>query len=144
MIAVAFDVPDAKKTTPMKTLNIALFLSFALTAVNLWADANSDAIQKLSLLPGAPLVLTVDTSAGSPTVVLTDKGALINNSKTPVPFDQVLSTLADLPKEAWPAGRVVSVSTNPPADSGYGAAPKSAVDQVESDLQSANIRVLHP
>jgi hypothetical protein len=124
----------------MKTLILLFFVSAAL---QVQADANSDALQKLGSLPSAPLVITMDQASGSPSVILTDKGAFINKSKTPVPFDHVLSTLAALPKEAWPYGRVLFFSASPVGLPGASAPPKAVADKVELDLQKANIRLLH-
>lgn len=124
----------------MKSLKtVALFFA-AGAGVHLWADANADALQKLAQLPSAPMIITIDQAAGSPSVVLTDKGALINKSTAPVPFDQILSKLAALPASAWPYGRVLLYSSSGAA--GYAAPPKPIADKVESDLQQANIRLL--
>ena len=128
----------------MKTLTATILLLFACAVVRLWADAEADALQKLGLIADPPLVITMDQAAGSPLVILTDKGALINKAKTPVPFDQVLSKLAALPKEAWPNGRVLFYSSSPVGIAGAAAPPKSEVDKVELELQKANIRLVPP
>jgi hypothetical protein len=124
----------------MKILKLALLLLSISTFTGVRADANSDALQKLAQVPNAPLVITQDQASGSPTVILTDKGALINKSTNPVPFDQVLIALAALPKDAWPWGRVVFYSGTP----AVGSAPsKDVADKVELDMEKANIRLLH-
>ena len=118
---------------------VALFLS-TLGSGTLWADPDSDVQQKLAALPSAPLVVTMDQAAGSPSVILTDKGAFINHAKEPVAFDKVLAALADLPKTAWHFGRIVVISPPAPGDN---PAPKDVADKVELTLETANIRLLH-
>ncbi len=118
-----------------------LFLA-ACSLSGVWADANSDALRKLALLPAPPMIITMDQASSSPSVVMTAKGALVNKSQTPVPFDQVLIALAALPPAAWPNGRVVLFSSQPASASGNAAAYKSKVEKVESALQGANIRLL--
>jgi hypothetical protein len=135
--------PNGATCSTMKTLPAAALLLFASSCIHLWADAKSDALQKLAQVSNPPMVITQDQASGSPSVVLTDKGVLINKSKTPVPFDQVLTALAALPQDAWPYGRVVFYSPAPAADSGAAAPPQAVVDQVEADLLKANIRLLH-
>ncbi len=122
----------------MKNLFLA-GAAFVLGAASLRADPGSDAIKKLNDLPPAPMIITMDQAKGSPSVVLVDKGAMVNGSKTPIAFDQVLPALAALPKDAWPFGRVVLFNPEPV---GVGTAPKSVTDSVQSDLQKAGIRVL--
>ena len=122
----------------MKKISFALI---ALTAgmVALSADPQADALKKLNDLPPPPMIITMDQAKGSPSIVLIDKGALINGAKTPVAFDQVLAALAALPKDAWPFGRVALFNPEPV---GVGTAPKLVTDGVQADLQKAGIRVL--
>ena len=122
----------------MKTLKITFLLFVACTSINLWADAKADVLAKLAEIPNAPMVITMDQAAGSPTVMLTDKGAIINKAADPIPFDQILTKLAALPKTAWPNGRVVFYSISATAPT------QDISDKVEADLASANIRLLHP
>ena len=123
----------------MKTLKLAFVLLMTCTAISVRADANADALAKLAQVPAPPMVITMDQAAGSPTIVLTDKGAIINKGTTPVPFNQILIKLATLPADAWPNGRVVFYSI-----SAIAAPPQAVSDKVETDLQTANIRLLHP
>jgi hypothetical protein len=123
----------------MKALPAVFACVFMASIVGLRADDQADAIKKLSDLPSAPMIITMDQAKGSPSVVLTDKGAMINQAKAPIPFDQVLGALAALPKDVWPFGRVVLYNPEPV---GLGTPPKSVADGVEADLQKAGIRVL--
>lgn len=78
----------------------------------------------------------------SSSLVLTARGAFINNSKMPVPFDQVLKALADLLQKAWPNGRVIIFYPFPPGPSNPGDEPlPSEVKKVEADLKAAGIQV---
>ena len=124
----------------MKIRNVAGFLFLVCAGLHSWADANEDAHQKLDQIPSAPLVVTMDQAIASPSVSLTDKGALIGKSTTPVPYDQVLSALAALPKSAWPYGKIVLFATSV---GGQGAPAKADADKVQLDLQMANIHLLH-
>jgi hypothetical protein len=126
----------------MKIFRISFLLLCTLT-FGVRADATGDAEKKLAEIDNPPLVITTDTAAGSPTVTVTDKGVWINQSKAPLPYDQVLVGLAALPKEAWPCGRVVYFSASP-ADPSQGAAPaKADADKIELDLQKQNFRLVH-
>ena len=127
----------------MKTLNLALLLLFISALVHLQADAASDTQQKLDAISNPPMVVTNDQAIVSPTVILTDKGAIINKSATPVPFDHVLAALAALPTGAWPYGRIVQYSPAPIGLPGATAPAKAVADKVEADMQNANIRVIH-
>ncbi len=122
------------------TTATAVALLLTLGSFHLCADVDPDIQQKLAAIPNAPLVITMDQVSGSPSVVLTERGALINDSKVPVSFDKLLAALADLPKTAWHFGRIVVIS--PPAP-GTVPAPKDVADKVELDLQKANIRLFH-
>jgi len=126
----------------MKILQAALLLLVASALVRVWANADADALQKLGL-PDPPMIVTYDQATASPSVILTDKGALINKATTPVPFAQILAKLAALPKTAWPYGRVVLYAPVPVGVPGYAAPPKPDAAKVESDLQNANIRLIH-
>ena len=121
----------------MKTLKLAFVLLMTCAAISVRADANADALAKLAQVPAPPMVITMDQASGSPMIVLTDKGAIINKGATPVPFNQILIKLAALPADAWPNGRVVfySISANAPP-------PQAVSSKVETDLQTANIRLL--
>ena len=123
----------------MKALPTVFAFVFVASIVSLKADDQADALKKLNDLPSAPMIITMDQAKGSPSLILTDKGAVINQAKAPIPFDQILGALAALPKDAWPFGRVVLYNPEPV---GVGTPPKSVADGVEADLQKAGIRVL--
>jgi hypothetical protein len=77
----------------------------------------------------------------TPVVILTEKGAYINGAADPVPFDAVISSLANLPDDEWPSGRVVSFYPSHPGKSGPGQGPPPAgvAQKVAEDLKSAGI-----
>jgi hypothetical protein len=126
----------------MKNLSAAFLVTAFSTLgnIHLSADVDSDARQKLAELPNAPMIITMDQVSGSPSVILTDKGALINDSKVPVAYEKLLQALADLPKAAWHFGRIVVIS---PAPAGVTPAPKDVADKAELDMEKANIRLFH-
>jgi len=113
---------------------------FVLGLSSVRADDNSAALEKLRMIPSAQgNVVTWDQSK-IPLLILTARGAFINHSKVPVPFDQVLKALADLPKEAWPCGRVILDYPFPPGLSTDHPPLPSDVKKVEDDLKAAGIQ----
>jgi len=119
----------------------SLFLSILFFST-VRADDNSAALDKLRSIPAAPDNVVLDQSKKAPLVFLTVRGAFINNSKTPVPFDQVLKTLADLPKSAWPYGRAIVYFPFPPGLSIERAPDPRIARKVEADLKEAGISFL--
>lgn len=110
--------------------------------VGVRADDKADALAKLDEIP-VPLGTTgITPTKISPQLVVTSRGVLINDAKTPVPFDRVLEALANLPKEAWPNGRTIIYYPSPPGVHYREDEPKASdVKRVEADLKLAGIKL---
>jgi hypothetical protein len=124
----------------LAVLCLALLGVYALTT---FSRADPSDLEKLRRIP--PADLHHSGSDNIPYVVLTDKGAFINHSKDPVAFNQVLKALANLPKSAWPCGRLIEFHPSP----SFGlqsilnapkGPPESKVNEVEADLKAAGIK----
>ena len=130
------------KNTQMKTQILGSVLLFVLGFSSVRADDNSVALEKLRKIPPAPARMNEEPDR-NPLIFLTARGAFINHSKTPVPFNQLLKVLADLPKEAWPYGRAITFFPFPPGINQPGDEPSPAdVKKVEADLKAAEISFL--
>jgi hypothetical protein len=124
----------------MKT-GILILLVFILVLSSARADDNSAALEKLLQIPPAPANVSLSLPKKLTLLVVKAQGVFINDSNTPVPFDQVLEALAALPKEAWPYGRVILYFPSPPGLSNPGDQPNPAdVKRVEADLKAAGIQ----
>ena len=125
----------------MKTRIFGSLILFILGFSSGQADNDSDALEKLRKLSPAPAnVYQIGEDKLTPLLVVKARGVFINNSQTPVPFDQVLVALAALPKKAWPYGRVIEYSPGPIGQSSPGDSPRQKdVKQVESMLKQAGI-----
>jgi len=120
---------------------ILILLVFILAHLSVRADDHSAALEKLRKIPAAQGTVINWDQSKVPSLILTARGAFINNSKIPVPFDQVLKALADLPKEAWPCGRVIMYSPFPPGLTTDHQPLPSDVKKVEADLKAAGIQL---
>ncbi len=126
--------------------NARLNMFLALIAVSVLTSCShgtpSD-LEKLRSLPPADLSHP-DLWDKIPYIVLTEKGACINHSKVPVPFDRLLNALANLPKSAWPCGRLIEFHDSPNMglqsikDEQKGP-PASKAYEIETDLRAAGI-----
>jgi len=126
----------------MKT-RLLILLIFISGLFNVRADDNSDVLEKLRQIP-QPTSAPIDDDKLKPMLVLKAQGAFINDSKTPVPFDQVLKALAALPRKSWPFGRVVLYFPAPFGISSPQDQPNPAeVKRVEADLKAAGIQLEH-
>jgi hypothetical protein len=105
------------------------------------ADNDSDALEKLRKLPQAPAdEYQIDEDKLTPLLVVKARGVFINESQTPVPFDQVLVALAALPQKAWPYGRVIEYFPGPFGITQPKDRPSVAdVKKVEAKLKAAGI-----
>jgi hypothetical protein len=124
---------------------VVLVLSLLnLGCFEIWADSNSAAIDKLHGIPPAvPNYFPQDDNNPKiPLLILTADGAFVNKAKTPIPFDKVLKALSDLPKDAWPYGRVILYYNSPPGLSDGRLPRASDVKQVEADLKAADIKLI--
>ena len=126
----------------MKNGSRILLMLFALCLFSLRADTNSSALEKLRQIPAAPANVAEMQSLKGPSLILTARGAFLNSSKTPIPFDQILNALASLPKEAWPYGRVIYYSRTPPGLTMDHAPSLQIMEKVESDLKEAKIQLI--
>ncbi len=123
----------------LAVLCLALLSVCALTT---FSRTDPSHLEKLRRIP--PADFHHSGSDKIPHVVLTDKGALINDSKIPVPFDGVLKALANLPKSAWPCGRLILFQPSPSGGlqsiiNAPKGPPQSKVNEVEADLKAAGI-----
>jgi hypothetical protein len=73
-----------------------------------------------------------------PSVILTAKGAYINGGATPLPFDAVISTLANYPESAWPCGRLIHFVPFQPGAPEQ-SAPSATVKKIMAKLKEAGI-----
>ena len=126
----------------MKT-GILIFLVFIMGSPSLRADDDSAALDKLRKIPPTPANINWDQFKKPISLMLTARGAFINDSTTAIPFDQVLIALAALPPKAWGHGRAILFSDSPcgicaPGDH----APTDAIiKKVVDALKSADVKI---
>jgi len=126
----------------MKARIFVSLVLFILGLICVRADNDSIVMEKLRQIPPATAIIDIDEDKLTPMLVLTARGALINHSKTPVPCDQVLRALANLPKKIWLYCRVILYFPSPPGISLPGDRPLPAdVKKVEADLKAAGIQL---
>jgi hypothetical protein len=107
------------------------------------ADDDSAALEKLRKIPIPPALANIDEDKLTPVLVLTARGAFINDSKTPVSFHQVLKALAALPRKAWSYGRAILYYSSPYGNSNPGDWPNPAdAKKVEVDLKAADVELI--
>jgi hypothetical protein len=134
------------KQQQMRFWILRLFLLIGVGALAARADSNSDAIDKLSRIPPADPKWedTMNFSdPNAPSLILNQRGAFLNGSEKPIPFDQILTALATLPREAWGHGRFLIFVPFPPGihSSEDVAPPDSVVKKVLAQLKTAGIRI---
>ena len=126
----------------MKARIFGSLVLFILAFISVRAEVDSAALERLRQIPPATAIIDIDEDKLTPMLVLTARGAFINYSKTPVPCDQVLKALANLPKKVWLYGRVILYFPSPPGISLPGDRPLPAdVKKVEADLKAAGIQL---
>lgn len=76
----------------------------------------------------------------NPSLRIRDDGLFVNESKAATPPDKLLETLAKLPVEAWPYGRIVAISAFPGLNSHKDAeAQKAIMERILAILKSADL-----
>jgi len=125
----------------MKT-GILIFLVFIMGSPSLRADDDSAALDKLRKIPPTPANINWDQFKKPISLMLTARGAFINDSTTAIPFDQVLKALAHLPKESWPCGRVIIFYPFGPGLTAEARTLPADAKKVEAALKTAGIWVL--
>jgi hypothetical protein len=125
-------------------LNAFLLIGFGILTAN--AESNSIAIAKLRGIPPADPKWENTNNLSDPSVpllTLSERGAFLNGSHKPIPFDQVLSALAALPVKAWGHGRFLIFFPCPPglhSPVDY-APPDFEVKKVLNALKAAGIKI---
>jgi hypothetical protein len=139
---VAVDLRATEGRYKFMKLGFLILLVFISSLFSVRADSDSSALEKLRQIPPSSTKVSFDSSKRAPVVVVKAQGVFIN-SKGPIPFDQVLRALADLPKEAWPYGRAITFFPSPPGihQPGDGPSPADA-KRVEADLKRAEFYFL--
>jgi hypothetical protein len=125
----------------MKAFGLAVLLNLiCLGAILGQTNSDSTFLEKLRSLPPADSSRT-ELLNKVPSVILTDKGAFINHAKDPIPYDQVLKALADLPKSAWPCGRLIIFFPFPPGTTTQRPPPAPKAKEVEDKLKAADLQM---
>ena len=143
MILVAVDLWATEGYRKVMKIEILILLVFVAGLFSVRADDNSAALEKLRQIPPYSEKVPFDGSKLPTSVIVTSRGVVINNSKSLVPYNQVLEALAQLPKQAWPYGRAIAFYPYVPGISRIGDQPSQAdAERVEADLKRAEFSFL--